>query len=282
MLPDQLFVVLVLYERALADSAAFQSLTAALRALSVRVPLLVYDNSPVPTSDPAALESAECDVRYVHDPTNPGVGRAYLEGARAAAQESRSWLLLLDQDTTLPADALAKYAAAIDTFPSVRLFAPVLRSAGKIVSPCAYRLKRGRSLPSVEPGPQSLAGRSLLNSGLCVAVADYLAVGGHDVRISLDWSDHEFVNRFKRRHRLMVVVDFECEHNLFALAPQSTASRLLRFRGYCRGARRTIRGPLDAVLTAGLVLARACLLAARHRSGAFLRIPFETMREERP
>jgi rhamnosyltransferase len=278
-LGDDLLVVLVLYRLPLEHSPAFCSLADAVGPLTTPLPLLVYDNSPEPRAAAPAVDSRQFDIRYVHDPTNPGVGRAYRMGAGVAMRASRRWMLLLDQDTELPPAALQRYAAAMAAHPSARLFAPVLRSAGQIVSPCAYRLKRGRPLRSITPGILSLAGRSILNSGMCISVDDYFAVGGHDARIGLDWSDHEFIARYKQRHATAVVVDVECQHSLFVLTPQTNASRLRRFHAYCRGARYTVRNPLDAIFTMGLVAARACLLAARHRSLQFLRVPFSILRE---
>ena len=79
-----------------------------------------------------------------------------------------------------------------------------------------------------------------------IAVEDYLAVGGHDVRIALDFADHEFIERFKRRHDRFVVVNAECIHNFFRVTEQSTASHWTRFRYYCQGAGMPARGPWTA------------------------------------
>jgi GT2 family glycosyltransferase len=266
-----LLAVLVLYRQPLERSPTFVSLEADLQAMSTRLRLVVYDNSPVPIGRPGEGSRANWDLLYVHDPSNPGVARAYLEGARIAEREGRRWLLLLDQDTEFPPGALASYIAAIDANPDVRLFAPILRAGSRIVSPCAYRFSCGFPLATVAPGPQSLAGRSVLNSGMCIALNDYLAVGGHDPRIELDFADHEFVGRFKRRYTQFAVVDATCRHGLSAVEGSGSGD-LTRFRLYCRGALKSAAGPLDAALAVGLVMARGCLLSIRHRSLGYLRI----------
>lgn len=189
-----------------------------------------------------------------------------------AAERSARWLLLLDQDTRFPEDWLARYLAAVGRHPGAGLFAPILRSGGRVLSPCAYRFKRGISLDHIEPGERSLAGLSVLNSGMWVGVEEYRAVGGHDLHIPLDFADHEFIERFKRRHGRFVVVDAECAHDFFRVTGQSLASHLTRFRLYCQGARYASKGLLDGLVAASVVGARACLLSYRHGSLGFLRV----------
>lgn len=274
---ESIFAVLVLYQQSLEQSVTFQSLRPIVRDLSASLPLLVYDNSPTALGHPGIGPYPGWDIHYVHDPSNPGVSRAYLEGARLAAGRSKRWLLLLDQDTWFPPDALTRYLRAIRQHPETRLFAPILRSQDRIVSPCRYRLRLGFALPRVRPGVQSLAGLSVLNSGMCVAVEDYLEVGGHDVRLAMDFADHEFIERFKRRHDTFVVVDAECGHGLSGATTQTTASQLARFQLYCRGAKYSSKGLTGGILTAGVVGGRACLLCFRHGSLGFLRVAVGTL-----
>jgi glycosyltransferase involved in cell wall biosynthesis len=267
-----MFAVLVIYRQSLEESATFQSLSAVVRELPQPLTLLVYDNSPSPVGRPGAGPYPGWDIQYVHDPTNPGISQAYLTGALMASDRSKRWLLLLDQDTRFPPEALDRYLSAIAHHPGVSLFAPVLTSGGRVISPCRYRFKLGFRLTRVEPGPQPLADLSVLNSGMCIAVAEYLAVGGHDVRIALDFADHEFIERFKECHHTFVVVNTVCGHDFFRVTAQSTASHLARFRFYCSGARQASKGLMDDILTAGIIGARACLLSVRHGSLKFLRI----------
>jgi hypothetical protein len=65
-------------------------------------------------------------------------------------------------------------------------------------------------------------------------------------------------------------VDAECAHDVFRVTGQSLAGHLTRFRFYCRGARYASKGLVDGIVTAGVVGARACLLAYRHGSLKFL------------
>ena len=56
-------------------------------------------------------------INYLHDPENSGVSRAYNVGALHAKKNQRQWILLLDQDTTLPDTFLERYGDAIEKNP---------------------------------------------------------------------------------------------------------------------------------------------------------------------
>jgi hypothetical protein len=266
--------VLVLYGRTLAESITFRSLEQGLRGLGEQFDLLVYDNSAISSRPGPAVGWR---IEYGHDPSNPGVSRAYLEGARVAAARGKRWLLLLDQDTCFPPEAITVYADAIRRYPTEVLFAPVLRAGARIVSPCAYRFPRGVPLRTIPTGLQDLAGKSLLNSGMCLSVAAYLEVGGHDPRIGLDFSDHEFLERFKRRHERARILPLECGHGFSGDLRSSVDAGLQRFRFFCRGVRYASPGGLQSALGAAMVVGRACRLALRHRHPGFLRIAASTL-----
>ena len=94
--------------------------------------LFIYDNSPSPHTPPQGV------AQYVHDPSNGGLGRAYNTACRYAEAEGYEWLLLLDQDTTFPPDAIDKYESAIATHPETDMIAPRHMVAGG----------KGNSIPS--------------------------------------------------------------------------------------------------------------------------------------
>jgi rhamnosyltransferase len=266
--------VLVLYGRTLGESVTFRTLEEGRRRLGERLDLLVYDNSPVASRpDPVA----EWQIKYRHDPSNPGVSRAYLEGARVAMERGKRWLLLLDQDTGFPPEAITVYAEAVRRYPTEVLFAPVLRAGAGIVSPCAYRFPRGKPLRTSATGLQNLAGKSVLNSGMCISVAAYLDVGGHDPRIGLDFSDHEFIDRFKRRHDRARILPLECRHGFSGELRSGVDAGLQRFRFFCRGIRYASPGGLQSALGTAMVVGRACRLAFRHRHPGFLQVAASTL-----
>ncbi len=268
---DDVIIVVVLFGRAMADSSTCVTIDADLRSsrTSAVPTLFIQDNSPVVApSDPEL--ATRWDVHHRHDPANPGVSAAYRAGAACAIELGRRWLLFFDQDTEVPSGTLRAYAQAVAANPREVTFAPALWAGAQLVSPCAFRFLVGRGFTSPRAGVHSLDGTSLLNSGLCVARDAYLAIGGHDPQIPLDFSDHELVARLRERYPTFVLLPVAFRHGLSAHERQSTSRRLQRFGSYAVGARRTPRGAAGRIVARGVVIARGVLLAWRWRHLAFL------------
>ncbi|MEO0250193.1 MAG: glycosyltransferase [candidate division WOR-3 bacterium] len=265
--------VLVLYNRRLDETETFQSLASWPDKSRERFDLLIYDNSP----SPMLTEGAELSgfrIHYVHDKENPGVSKAYNIGARLGRQLGKTWLLLLDQDTTFPDDALIAYQRAIHEHPEAVLFAPILKASGKIYSPCRYYLKRGFHPRRVRPGRHTIRHWSVLNSGMCISLPVFEQIGGFDERVGLDFADHEFINRFRRFFDSFVVVDTVCAHGFYDVEQVSVEGSLRRFALFCEGAHASMREPADRILLPIQAALRAVKLSIRFRTGRFLKTFF--------
>lgn len=274
---EQLLAVLVLYNRRLEESETFRSLTSALAHCGAVLDLAVYDNSTHDAGWDGRAEHSSWRIHYIRDASNPGVSAAYLAGARIARQLKKQWLLLLDQDTRFDENALDTYFAAMRAHPDVRLFAPILQAGARTVSPCRYRLFRGRSPRRVEPGLARFGPLSVLNSGMCVDVAAYFAAGAHNPAIPLDFSDHDFVGRFARREPTFVIVNTTARHALSAGEAASVSNRLRRFDAYCVGAGNLPNRGTGRVLLRMVAFGRAVRLAVTCRDSRFLRTFFRRL-----
>lgn len=264
-----ILAVLVLYGKQPTASATLQSLAAALHREDMTLDLLLYDNSPVPlVTDPSAL-SLPFKIHYCHDPSNPGVSAAFNAGAKLARQMGKEWLLLLDQDTVFPQDAVDRYLSALRDG-GHSLFAPKLTAEGRLLSPCGYLAGIGYHLRSVDQGSMRLEGRSVLNSGLLVALAAFEAVGGYDENVRVDFADFTFLNRFRRLFSEINVVDMACRHGFSNLEMVPLDAALRRFSGYCRDGRAAAITPLLILTHAFLVLRRCAVLTLRYGSIRFL------------
>src|SRR5579859_1033097 len=91
---QDLMVIIVIYNMKLDESPAFRTLTHALQNSRQQASLFVYDNS----SQPQIVSSSLWAMTYVHDPSNPGVSKAYNEGFGCAKTQRKKWMLLADQD----------------------------------------------------------------------------------------------------------------------------------------------------------------------------------------
>ena len=96
--------VVVLYRCNLEESNTIASLDISLGKVKKRLNLLVYDNGPKKQSSEEEIKYGNFDISYKHDPTNPGISKAYNEGIGFATKHGADWILLLDQDTFYGSD----------------------------------------------------------------------------------------------------------------------------------------------------------------------------------
>lgn len=266
---DDVLAVLVLYRCDLAAAETFVSLSRALEKCGSSLELFVYDNSPTPMALAGEQFPNWC-IHYIHNPANPGVSKAYNEGFRLAQQLGKKWLLLLDQDTVFPDNALSVYCQGIAKHRDMALFAPVLMASGRICSPCRYLFRTGFHPGNVVAGVQPFHGKGVLNSGILIDVGVFARGGGFDERIRLDFADFAFNNSLRRYYDKFCVLPMECSHGFSGAEDAEIDAVLQRFRLYCEGGRRSIDGAAGAFCLALVVLVRCLRLTFRFRSLRFL------------
>jgi rhamnosyltransferase len=263
-----ILAILVLYKLRLEQSNSFRSLFGS-SPWPEDIQLLVYDNSPTPMHGPEEFADPNGRIRYVSDTSNPGVSKAYNVGATLAKTLGKEFILLLDQDTMFPAGAWSAYVAAITTRKECRLFVPILDCSGRIYSPCWHGFSIYLPLRKVTPGVAQTKNRSVLNSGVCVALDAFEEVGGFDENIPFYFSDHDFMRRYRAQYKTLYVLDVICSHNLSDKGPPDLTTALGGFDSFCRGSRSSIKGVLDVIPILPMSLARLARLSLRFRSTAF-------------
>jgi GT2 family glycosyltransferase len=268
---DRIVGVVVLYNCKIEDSETVLSLAKSLEDISDSMDLVVYDNSLV-----AAFESGSVFkyrafiVHYFHDATNPGVSKAYNFAAQYALHLKKQWLLLLDQDTTFSIDAISNYVVVLKNYPQIKLFAPVLKLAdNRIISPSRYCFKRGFALKEIAPGIHRLKKISPLNSGMLINLEAFRSVGGYNEKVKLDFSDFQFIERFKRRFDQFCVINVIAKHS-FSDIEINTSKLNERFMMYCYGAKNCDRNSfIDRVIYFMVVFFRATNLVYRTKNIVF-------------
>ena len=229
---DSLLIVLVLYKSDLETSESFQSIEACLKSTNSDVDVFIYDNSPQQLD--FSLNRYNSKIRYVWDSSNPGVSKAYNEGSAFAENDGKKWLLILDQDTEFDSDFLIKYYDACNSNPTLSLFAPILKlNSGEIYSPCTYKFPRTAILKKIDIGITELKNLSLLNSGMLIGTNVFKEVGGYDERLKMDFTDFEFIDRYRKTSNNFFVVDTIGIHGFSGINDKFNAS-LDRFSRYCQ------------------------------------------------
>jgi len=232
-----IFGVVVLYNSKFEDTITYKSISQALTAFETPLEILLYDNSPQPQHNEEYFEDHNFKMHYIHNASNPGVGKAYNTGAKLAKKIGKNWLLLLDQDTEFPNTIFDAYFKGIENSPSTKLIAPILHlSNGSIFSPSRYIFNRGFSKKSVKPGINSLKFSSPVNSGLLVDVGAFEEAGGYNEKIKLDFGDFQFMEKFKRIRKHFLLLNEICIQD-FSNDVSDIDSLKKRFDIYCDDAK---------------------------------------------
>ncbi|MCM4150242.1 glycosyltransferase family 2 protein [Arenibacter sp. N53] len=266
---ESLLIIIVIYNRALEDCESFQSVLQMTEKES-DINLYIYDNSKLPQK---INDTQGVSMVYNHDSNNSGVSRAYNQGAFHAQKTNKKWILLLDQDTTLPSNILKEYKSSIDRHPDIKLFVPILLlENNRIFSPCVYKFKRGFHPKSINVGVNSLNQLTPVNSGMLINLDSFLNVGGYNDKIKLDFSDFQFIERFRQKYSDFYVLNTTCRQD-FSNDEVSYSSQINRFRYYCNGARNIDKPSfIDKCQYGTIVFLRAIMLTIKYRKLRFLLI----------
>ena len=263
--------VIVLYKSRLEQSATYLSLLKSLSSLELNIDLLVYDNSPDGTVDHFNSEP-KVSVTCIADSANSGVSKAYNIGAEIAAKMNKKWVLLLDQDTSFPSHTIQEYLLATNKYPDEKLFAPIMVANQKtIISPCYFKFMRGFSVSHVDAGINSLNKFSVINCGMCVDVDAFNKNGGYDERIKLDFSDHDFIRRFRKTiGDRFIVIDLTVCHSLSSATKNNFNSDMVRLDYYLEGAKYISSSLIETFFLKLNATLRSIKLSLIHRNIGFL------------
>ena len=270
---DTLFVI-VIYNCVITQSIAFQSLLNTDVSLHAK-DIFVYDNSGSAQEIPRVNEI----IYYYHNPLNAGVSAAYNEGFRKAKQLNKKWLLLLDQDTGLPTDALKKYIQNISSYSDKRVFVPTLMDGDQRISPFKLRWGKGIKVMSRQPGVHSFRHLCVINSGLLISSKLFESAGGYDERFPLDFSDMAFIERLSLLTSEFVLVDTVFIHSLSSQQDKYVHISVLlsRFKKYCLAAKLAQKVSKRKVILSYIIFPRAFKLSLMKKDFRFLSAALNAM-----
>lgn len=192
--------------------------------------IYVGDNSPATFE--VDLEELPENVIYNRTTDNPGLPYHYNAAARYAASHSFTHLLLLDQDTLFPPNALELYLQQPkDTI----IAAPSLFTQSGSFSPATIDAWNIKAV-TLSPGMHSLYKFSPVNSGLLLRVKEFLYVGGYDEKVVLDFSDFQFIRRLRKYIAYFTLLPFTAQQD-FSNHQKNSSLLLPRFKLYLMSAR---------------------------------------------
>ncbi|TDH23326.1 glycosyltransferase [Segetibacter sp. 3557_3] len=277
---QNLIGVVVTYNIKVQETLTLLTLNDAAAYAGVKLDMIIYDNSNAPQAVSADLFS-NLNCTYYHDTSNPGVSAAYNFAANEGRKRNKKFILLLDQDTSFPADTLLKYMEGLNSNANINLLCPILHTPKGIFSPSKYYFRRGVIWKNVEPGKYRLKNRSALNSGMLINLDAYHSIGGYNPDIQLYFSDFDFLNRFKKRFQEMVVLDIRCTHTLSDIVKGDLFSAVSRFTYYVHGSYNSVLCFKDYSFLFLTILLRSLKLSLQYRNTQFLSIFFKKYLIER-
>jgi rhamnosyltransferase len=198
---EQVLVVIVLYRQALKNSKAIAAIEGLRQKQQCKVSMFVYDNSPESENPQLA------DCTYVHDPSNPGVSRAYNSAFKYAKKQGFKLLLLLDQDSFIPFETFLAYKDAFTNNNGGHVFAPTAKSGTTVYSPFIFFYGRGKQVRFMRPGNYPLSKYKIINSGLLITAEAFEKAGGYDENYGLDLSDIVFCDRLAKANYSFTLIN---------------------------------------------------------------------------
>lgn len=230
-----LLIVIVLFNQELNDSNAYKSIISNIGKLS-NLSILIYDNSYERNVKDDFFIVNGVNHIYKHNIYNPGLSEAYNFSHDFAVKHKFNWLLLLDQDTELPNYSLNVYLNSIGKYPHINLFSPVVKvKSGSIISPYRERFRVGFKLKSVIYGEHNIIEYGLINSGILISTRAFSRAGGYNERVKLDFSDSQFLSRFRRHYKKFFCIDL-CLVQDLSTYEKDLEKLLVRFKYFCRDA----------------------------------------------
>lgn len=186
--------------------------------------IIIWDNSPQPHE--VDWKDIGQIGMYLSTPDNLNLSTIY---NRVIAQylQPDEHLLLLDQDSVLSPDFLRKATNAIQEYPDIDLFLPIVRANNRFASPVTYLCGWGRQWQSRVVGSIASKRVCAINSGMIISSAYLLgAFPGYDERLRFYGTDTQFMLDYMDRRSKLFVLNTIIMHDLsFFSEPSSNRAK---------------------------------------------------------
>jgi GT2 family glycosyltransferase len=110
---------------------------------------------------------------------NKGLSRAYNEVIKLL--DNDDWMVIFDQDTDVPQDYFANLEESINTYPTVNIHVPIVKSIRAQMSPSQLKKNSVRRIKHTVPG--SYTNITAINSGMAIRGEVFYVVGNYNEKI---------------------------------------------------------------------------------------------------
>lgn len=233
---SDLLICVVLYEQKLVECETFKSLMQCCKN-EEELTIFIYDNSKISQEesiDKTIALFSNFSIIYLHDSSNPGISKAYNTGFAHAEKLNKKWLVFFDQDTTVNVNYFTEALHYVNANAETSLFCPLVKASGKTISPSLFLFGRSFSKKNIKSGKKNLRFFSLINSSMIVSTLAFGMVGGFDEELQLDFSDHYFIKKYKRKHKYFCLVDCINDHSLSSFTENEYEKVYKRYVSYLK------------------------------------------------
>lgn len=257
----KILFVIVLYHCKLKDSRTYKTL------MPPNEDLIVFDNS----EEEQDISDYANGATYIHNKSNLGISYCYNQAADYGISHYYHWILLLDQDSDFSDVCINDYFSAIEET-DCKLIAPMVKSGVYTISPTDISHHFSRLNKKEYSGVTEISRLSIINSGMCIALDAFKECGGYNEMVFLDYSDHEFIRRYKRYNSSVYVLN-KSMYQEFSARVDDKESTIRRYRLFClsiKGCERN--GISDRFWFGFVVFKRAVSIMYRFRTFATIKI----------
>ena len=252
----KILCVIVLYHCLLKNSKTYRTLKPKSNDL------LVFDNSEQIQDISAYAKEA----KYIHNVTNIGLSACYNSAGTYAKKHGYEWLLFLDQDTDFSDISVDDYVGAIASNPAYKMYVPLVKCGKYTMSPMKFKHAFALFSQRMYKGVTDIEDLSVINSGMCVSVDALQNCGGYNEKVFLDYSDHEFVRKFKKKYSQVYVLPRTIYQDYSAKSDAKDAA-LKRLVMFCESIRGCEKNTLLEKMEYSIpILKRTLALVVRNRS----------------
>ena len=232
---ENILFCIVCYKEKFYETVTFQDLVNSFtaNATNEKLNIAIYDNTNLQNWNLGDCEKEypNIEVNYMHDVKNSGISAAYNYFANLAHNNNFEWIVFLDQDTKLPIDFYKIYFAHAEKTEQNILF-PKIYGENSLISPSHYYFYRTSVINNL--GSKILLKNiTAINSGLMIKTDFYLANGGYNNNLRLDFCDHEFIERLNFKNIYADIIDIKLFQN-FSSETNDSKKALERYKLYVK------------------------------------------------
>ncbi len=237
------------------------------------ITIFIFDNTDIEDWDvvPPTYDD-NIKIIYQRDRSNPGISYAYNCITRYATKENFDWIVFFDQDTDLPQEAFKVYNEAVHS--EILLKVPLVYIDDKILSPSYYFGYRSFLFKRITQKILKLKNISCINTGLMISPKLYNKVNGYDESLKLDFCDHDFIDRVKKKNHHLEILDIALQQNFSSLTDDK-AKALVRYRIFVKDMMNFVKKRNKLIMFFNIDLPRLLVLMLKYKSLDFFKIRFK-------